>query len=201
MVFLLVLAFLLLASPDVPVVSGAAVTPPVAVVLSAVNIPGVLAVIRVSFYPVVPAVVEITAVAIVPFVVNMLPTFLAPLLLLACFCCSRCLLCCCRAWYCWIFPGFTAVARVSSVAAFPTAVEFSYSAYYEYSVQAKLHSPYTQRKLNLIPFILSNYKSNLIPLKLSTYLLRRKIENWSQQNFHACAPLRQPVTHINTKNY
>ncbi len=48
MVFLSVLASLLLASPYVPVVSGAAVAPPLAVVLSAVNIPGVLAVAKVS---------------------------------------------------------------------------------------------------------------------------------------------------------
>ncbi len=44
----LVLASLQLASPDVPVVSGAAVTRPVAVALSANNVPGVLAVARVS---------------------------------------------------------------------------------------------------------------------------------------------------------
>jgi hypothetical protein len=47
MVFPSVLASLLLASPDVPVVSCAAVAPPVAVVFSTVNL-GVPAVARVS---------------------------------------------------------------------------------------------------------------------------------------------------------
>jgi hypothetical protein len=67
MVFPSVLASLLLASPDVAVVSCAAVAPPVAAVLSAVNVHGVLAVARV-LYSGVPYVVGVTSVASMPSV-------------------------------------------------------------------------------------------------------------------------------------
>jgi hypothetical protein len=54
-----VLAFLLLASPNVLIVSCAAVAPPISIVLAAENVPGV------------PAdVVDVTTVASVPTVVN-----------------------------------------------------------------------------------------------------------------------------------
>ncbi len=119
-VFLSVLASLLLASPDVPVVSGAAVAPPVVVVLSTVNVPGVLAVARV--FTLLLLTLEVTAVASVPFVVNMpyasgvsnspdTPAVVGVL------CCSICHLCCCWACCCCFFLGFPAVNRVSAVAA------------------------------------------------------------------------------------
>ncbi len=79
MVFPSVGASPLLASPNVPVVSCAAVAPPAALVLSAVNVHGVFAVARV-LYSGVPDVVGITAVATCRLC---FPSGLAPLLLLA----------------------------------------------------------------------------------------------------------------------
>ncbi len=127
MVFPSILASLLLASPDVPVVYCAAVAPPVALVLSAVNVPEVLAVVRVS-----------TLMSLMLWASLLLPP---------------CLLffhrlwhpCCC--WHALLFQlsllfrslfrnndrnntstaGFLAVARVSAVGAFPLAVELSSS--------------------------------------------------------------------------
>ncbi len=98
MVFLPVLTSLLLMSPDVPVVSCAAVCPSVALVLSSVNVPGLPAVARV--YSGFLAAVDVTAFASVPVVVNILSAIGVstgsniPPAFVGVSCCSSCLLCC-----------------------------------------------------------------------------------------------------------
>jgi hypothetical protein len=89
MVFPLVLASLLLAYRDVPVVSAAAVTHHVAVVLSAHNVPGVLAVARVSTLLLLTLwrslLLPVSILLLTCLLLLVSPAVLAPLLLLASF--------------------------------------------------------------------------------------------------------------------
>jgi len=115
-----------------------------------------------------PPVSGTPAVAGIPCCFSCLFLLLSSLMLVYSYCCCS-------------FPGFPAIARVSAVTAFPTAVQFSHSenpenkprehsACNQYNlkliplilmVQAKPHSAYTQYKLNLIPHsAYTQYKRN-----------------------------------------